>query len=447
LLLVLPFSFADEFGVGNVDSSGFTYGVEGRGSCSGTCNINISSLNITGGGNISGGGTAGELAYFVDGGRNISGVTDTTILPNYILIGDNKLYFSSEFLGSPAIENWIGNEDGNVRFNADAGQAINITASKIRLVSRDSNISLTDISGTCFTFKDGTTQCTASSGLVNTNISYLNNTQVFAGLNNFSQRVFINPSSSANYNSSLIIGRNSPQTTGGIMGKAFTVYGTSSEDNGTTPFKAGFVSEYENTQTSALVYQDTSTGAWFRIKNLGNGNQSTMRGVMTQSEYAGTGSISNVIGGYFAGQRTGIGKIQGSLIGGNFYVSNGGGNSLTNARIVNIEMPYADATNTITNLYGVYISALNRTGTINPWGLYQEGANEKNYIGGRWTGIGTSTFDATTRLTIVGNTSVTGLLQLKTIAIPTCSATLKNMIAANATGTYGCNSTVWVRLF
>jgi hypothetical protein len=38
LLLVLPFSFADEFGVGNVDSSGFTYGQDLTSSSSGTTN-------------------------------------------------------------------------------------------------------------------------------------------------------------------------------------------------------------------------------------------------------------------------------------------------------------------------------------------------------------------------------------------------------------------------
>jgi hypothetical protein len=285
-----------------------------------------------------------------------------------------------------------------------------------------------------------------SSSFNNTNIAYRNNSQVFAGLNNFSQRVFINPNAVANYNASLIIGTTSPQTAGGIMGKAFTVYASSSGDNGTIPFKAGFVSEYENTQNTGLTYADTTTGAWFRLKNLGTGNQSTMRGVMTQSEYAGTGSIGNVIGGYFASQKTGSGSVTGALIGGSFYVSNAGGTGITNARLLNLEMPYADATNFITNLYAVYINPLNRTGTTNTWGIYQASNIERNYFAG-WTGYGTTTKVNTEIVSFVGNTSITGLMKLNTITLPTCSATYKNMIGANATATYGCNSTAWVRLF
>lgn len=285
-----------------------------------------------------------------------------------------------------------------------------------------------------------------SSSFNNTNIAYINNSQVFAGLNNFSQRVFINPTAAANYNASLIIGRASPITAGNVIGKGLTIYASSTNENASTPFKAGFISEYDNTQNTGYTYADTTTGAWFRLKNLGTGNQSTMRGVMTQTEYAGTGSIGNVIGGYFASQKTGSGSVTGALIGGSFYVSNSGGTGVSNARLLNLEMPYADATNFITNLYAVYINPLNRTGTTNTWGIYQASNIERNYFAG-WTGYGTATKVNTEIASFVGNTSITGLMKLNTITLPTCSATYKNMIGANATATYGCNSTAWVRLF
>lgn len=67
--------------------------------------------------------------------------------------------------------------------------------------------------------------------------------------------------------------------------------------------------------------------------------------------------------------------------------------------------------------------------------------------------IGNSTTTIQTAGTgIIGYNATSGftfnnLIQLLPITLPTCSTTTKNSIGANNTGTYGCNSTAWVRLF
>lgn len=65
-------------------------------------------------------------------------------------------------------------------------------------------------------------------------------------------------------------------------------------------------------------------------------------------------------------------------------------------------------------------------------------------VTGDSTFTGTGTFAG---LNSTGNATIGSLLKLQTMVLPTCSSTYLNSIGANATGTYGCNSTDWVKIF
>ena len=151
-------------------------------------------------------------------------------------------------------------------------------------------------------------------------------------------------------------------------------------------------------------------------------------------------------------------QFAGISSGGTYY-----GGNITNHQLFRAIRPtnYSSPTK-ITNLYGLYINNLSGAFITNSYGIYQVGASEINYFGGR-IGIGkipsqklevvgntniTGNLTLGGQLNVVGSTNITGNLTLGGLmqlgrynTLPTCEAATNASIAANLSGLYYCNST------
>jgi hypothetical protein len=77
-------------------------------------------------------------------------------------------------------------------------------------------------------------------------------------------------------------------------------------------------------------------------------------------------------------------------VGQQVYMSQQGTGTITNAKGFEVMAPAGTSvTKVMTNVYGVYINTITRTGITNPWGIYQAGTSDLNYFGGN-TGFGTT---------------------------------------------------------
>jgi hypothetical protein len=87
------------------------------------------------------------------------------------------------------------------------------------------------------------------------------------------------------------------------------------------------------------------------------------------------------------------------------YMSQQGTGTITNAKGFEVMAPAGtSATKVMTNVYGVYINTITRTGITNPWGIYQAGTSDLNYFAGA-VGIGTTSPGAapfSAKLAVVG---------------------------------------------
>lgn len=85
------------------------------------------------------------------------------------------------------------------------------------------------------------------------------------------------------------------------------------------------------------------------------------------------------------------------------------GGSITNYRGFEARSPSISGAGTITTAYGIDIQAQKVTGVTTGWGVYQSGANDKNYFNGG-VGIGTNSF--TEKLNVAGDVKLGTFFQL-----------------------------------
>ena len=142
-------------------------------------------------------------------------------------------------------------------------------------------------------------------------------------------------------------------------------------------------------------------------------------------------------------------QFAGVSSGGSYY-----GGNITNHQLFRAIKPTnLSGPTKITNLYGLYIGNLTGGFVINSYGIYQVGASEINYFGGK-VGIGTAT--PSQKLEVAGNVNISsggnltlgGLMQLNRYSIlPACETATNASIAANSSGLYYCNSTSsWIMI-
>lgn len=98
------------------------------------------------------------------------------------------------------------------------------------------------------------------------------------------------------------------------------------------------------------------------------------------------------------------------------------------------------AGNTITNFYGMYIEAFKNANVTNSWGMYQAGANEKNYFAGN-VGIGNTNPGELLTLGLAGTTkgvlSFSGNTSGKVIIQPAAAAGTWSLTLPTTAGTSG----------
>jgi len=274
----------------------------------------------------------------------------------------------------------------------------------------------------------------------NTSVNSWNSTQTFTD-------IYVDLKA-YNQNSTFRLGTTSATTSGGIMPQGIMAFARGTNYNITAPFMAGHAFEFNFLgDDSKTAYWNEITGTYSRTYAYGNGSLGYINGGKFFGDYGGTKTLFRGYGGFFVFQKTGNGNVS-TASAGNFQISSASSSGKIDYGIgINVQTPYSQTASPITNLYGIYIESQNRSGITNqPYGIYQVGTQDRNYFASP-TGFGTNAPTLTEKVTIVGNASVTGLLALKSITLPACSSTYLNMIGANATGTYGCNSSTWVRLF
>jgi hypothetical protein len=176
-----------------------------------------------------------------------------------------------------------------------------------------------------------------------------------------------------------------------------------------------------------------ATGNWSYTSNavnqVGDGN-----GALVQNS---TSMISNItIGNTYKLQFTITNWAPTSSQNGRLNIS-AGGTQLPPISTDGIKTLYFTAVESNTNLS--FIS----TGTTPR--LTIDSISLKQVTGGNATIIGD--LKVGNSLNVTGNVTINNLLQLQTMILPSCSSTYKNNIGANATGTYGCNSTNWIKIF
>ncbi len=108
------------------------------------------------------------------------------------------------------------------------------------------------------------------------------------------------------------------------------------------------------------------------------------------------------------------------------------------------------------DLSGVYgIDSVNVVSALHPWNILWSrdasgglqiydsiGYNPRvTFLDGGNVGIGT--VSPTNKLDVAGNVSISQLLKLSSITLPSCSASIDGTIGRNSTGIYYCNSTNW----
>jgi hypothetical protein len=75
-----------------------------------------------------------------------------------------------------------------------------------------------------------------------------------------------------------------------------------------------------------------------------------------------------------------------------------GTGAVTDAKMISVTTPYTPTSIVITDLYGLYVNALNSAKVTNAWGIYQVGASDVNFFAGVSTfakGLHSTAFSAT----------------------------------------------------
>jgi hypothetical protein len=133
----------------------------------------------------------------------------------------------------------------------------------------------------------------------------------------------------------------------------------------------------------------------YKMSKIGANSAGSLRGLRTTVENGGGGNISTAISNQA-------------------FISNVGTGTIADGRAF-YATKTASASNPITNMYGLYMDDMSGAGVTNAYGIYQLGANTKNYFAGN-IGIGTST--PSTTLDVIGtitatNGNITGNLSYK----------------------------------
>jgi hypothetical protein len=104
-----------------------------------------------------------------------------------------------------------------------------------------------------------------------------------------------------------------------------------------------------------------------------------------------------------------------------------------NAIGVNIKSPSMGASSTITNAYGLYVSAQAASGITTAYGIYQAGSSDTNYFAGPTTHVGVVTV-GTLKVTSGSNTKIgSGTLVGGTVTIGNTSVTANSKIFVTPT--------------
>ncbi len=126
-------------------------------------------------------------------------------------------------------------------------------------------------------------------------------------------------------------------------------------------------------------------GGSFSAANSSTGTVSMLTGIESTVSNAGTGSVMDMYGGYF-----------------DTMSSNG---SITNMYGVYVSQMSTSGSISAANRYGVYIDTPVGTTTTADYGLFQEGANQKNYFAGS-LGIGTTSPGANLHVRAANNPEI-----------------------------------------
>lgn len=216
-----------------------------------------------------------------------------------------------------------------------------------------------------------------------------------------------------------------------------------------------------NGKRASFVFTDTAlatsnTMVFYHDITPSSDSAFTYRGIQGFTRAYGSNALSGTLMGFQGGVISSATGLVSTAHGANFYVYASGSGNITTAHALNLQV-YTDAGKKITNARGIYIDTPSNSGTItntyglqiasqrsgtqtNTYGIYQAGTNDINYFAGK-VGIGTTT--PTEILSVTGNISVSQLIKLDSITLPTCATATDGFIGRNATGLYYCNSTGW----
>jgi hypothetical protein len=152
-----------------------------------------------------------------------------------------------------------------------------------------------------------------------------------------------------------------------------------------------------------------------------SGNEGTYAGSAQQAgtyKHGSSNVTTSIRGSRVFFENDGSGTIT-DAVGQQVYMSQQGTGTITNAKGFEVMAPAGtSATKVMTNVYGVYINAINRTGITNPYGIYQAGTEDTNYFAGR--------------VNIANNLNVTGNI--------TASTGYKVGTSTGLTASYNCTS-------
>ncbi len=152
---------------------------------------------------------------------------------------------------------------------------------------------------------------------------------------------------------------------------------------------------------TGLITQALNT---FAVYNSGNGNITNAKPMYAYTGNFGSGNVTNVA----------------SLYG---EISNQGTGIISNAKAIEARISQTNPA-TITNGYGLYVNDIQAT---NNWGIYQEGANDNNYLAGN-TKIGTTPASVIPTAVLEIETTEKGIL------IPRMTSAQRVAISSNVQG-------------